>query len=133
MALSLCVLLIVIAVRKNKKAVKVTSNAVKAMPENVQHTVQLTVAYGKHSHTQRYDIFELLPIGRGSSGVLLDVKDAGASRQHCDLFYRGSVLLLRDHSQSGTYVNGNLVHNDEVSIHDGDKIRISQHTIDVAM
>lgn len=133
MALALCILFVTIAVRRNRKIAQIASKPIKDLPENVQHTVRLTIVYGKRSNTQQYIIPDLLPIGRESSGVLLDAKDTGASRQHCDLFYRGSILLLRDHSQSGTFVNGKLVHNDEVLIHNGDKICISQHTIDVAM
>lgn len=133
LSLALCILLIVVAVRRNRNATHTAANPSRALSDNIQCAVQLNIVYGNHSRTQHCVISGLLPMGRESSGVLLDAKDTGASRQHCDLFYHGSILMLRDHSQSGTYVNGNLVHNDEVAIHNGDSIRISQHTIDIAM
>ena len=68
-------------------------------------------------------------IGRSNSAIRLDPRDTSVSNSHFDLYYRGAVLMLRDHSSNGTYVNGRLIHKSECRIHPGDKIRIGGHVL----
>lgn len=70
-------------------------------------------------------------IGRTKSAIRLDPGDTSISHSHFDLYYRGAVLMLRDHSSNGTYVNGTLIHKSECRIHPGDKIRIGSHVLTI--
>ncbi len=68
-------------------------------------------------------------IGHGGCTIPLDNRDVTASHAHCELYYRGAVLMLRDHSTNGTYVNGRLVHNAECRIYSGTQLGVGQHQI----
>jgi peptidoglycan hydrolase-like protein with peptidoglycan-binding domain len=71
-----------------------------------------------------------LAIGRGENcQITLHPSDTAASHSHCDLYYRGAVLMLRDHSSNGTYVNGRMIHKSECRIHSGDHITIGSHLL----
>lgn len=69
-------------------------------------------------------------IGRGGgNNIVLNAGDVSASNAHCDLYYRGAVLMLRDHSSNGTYVNGRLIHKSECRLNSGDQIAIGAHLL----
>lgn len=71
-----------------------------------------------------------LTIGRGADcGIVLSGEDMSASHLHCELYYRGAVLMLRDRSSNGTYVNGRLLHKSECRINSGDQITVGAHVL----
>lgn len=71
-----------------------------------------------------------LTIGRDADcGVAIDAEDMSVSHSHCDLYYRGAVLMLRDHSVNGTYVNGRLLHKSECRVNSGDQITVGSHVL----
>lgn len=71
-----------------------------------------------------------ITIGRGNgNSIVLHPSDTAVSNSHCDLFYRGAVLMLRDHSSNGTYVNGRMIHKSECRLNTGDKITIGAHLL----
>ena len=71
-----------------------------------------------------------LRIGRTERTLPLD-NDSDISRQHCQMSFRGNVLILRDYSTNGTEVNGQVYHNCECVIHSGDTIKIGRHELTV--
>jgi pSer/pThr/pTyr-binding forkhead associated (FHA) protein len=65
-------------------------------------------------------------IGRGEEcDIILD--GLTVSRVHCEIVCCGTVFLLRDTSRNGTFVNGERVH--QVQLSDGDQIRIGQNIL----
>ena len=72
----------------------------------------------------------VLSIGRsGSCQLVLDPRDILASNRHCELYYRGEVLMLRDSSSNGTTVNGRLIHKSECRLNSGDRLGIGAHSL----
>jgi hypothetical protein len=57
---------------------------------------------------------------------------AGVSRRHCTLVRNGSELLLVDHSQFGTFVNGERV-SERVRVHAGDRIRLGEPGVELSL
>lgn len=71
-----------------------------------------------------------ITIGRSDvCGITLDPGDVAVSHSHCDLYYRGAVLMLRDHSFNGTYVNDCLIHKSECRLNSGDRLTIGSHVL----
>lgn len=71
-----------------------------------------------------------ISIGRGGGNqILLNAADTAASNSHCDLYYRGAVLMIRDHSSNGTTVNGRELHKSECRLNAGDRIGIGSHVL----
>jgi hypothetical protein len=57
---------------------------------------------------------------------------AGVSRRHCTLVRNGAELLVVDHSQYGTFVNGERVA-ERVRVHAGDRIRLGEPGVELAL
>ena len=57
---------------------------------------------------------------------------AGVSRRHCTLVRNGGELLLVDHSQFGTFVNGERV-SERVRVHAGDRIRLGEPGVELSL
>jgi pSer/pThr/pTyr-binding forkhead associated (FHA) protein len=57
---------------------------------------------------------------------------AGVSRRHCTFVRDGDELVLIDHSHFGTVVNGERV-SERVRIHAGDKVRLGEPGIELAL
>ena len=72
-----------------------------------------------------------LRIGRSENTLPLDPNDSDISRMHCQLYFRGDALILRDYSTNGTYLNNTLTHNCEAVVRDRDTIRLGNHVITV--
>lgn len=71
-----------------------------------------------------------LVIGRGGDcGIVLNGADTSASHRHCELYYRGAVLMLRDVSSNGTQVNGRWINGAECRVNPGDQITIGAHLL----
>jgi hypothetical protein len=57
---------------------------------------------------------------------------AGVSRRHCTFVREGGELLLVDHSQHGTFVNGERVA-ERVRVHAGDRVRLGEPGVELAL
>lgn len=57
---------------------------------------------------------------------------AGVSRRHCTLVRNGAELLVVDHSQYGTFVNGERV-SERVRVHAGDRIRLGEPGVELSL
>ncbi|MCD7844868.1 MAG: FHA domain-containing protein [Oscillospiraceae bacterium] len=68
-------------------------------------------------------------IGHGGCSIPLDNRDGTVSHSHCELYYRGAILMLRDHSTNGTFVNGRLVHNAECRVYSGTQLTVGRHEL----
>jgi hypothetical protein len=76
-----------------------------------------------------------LIIGRApaaSPSIELPEGLAGVSRRHCTLVRNGGELLLVDHSQFGTFVNGERV-SERVRLHAGDRIRLGEPGVELSL
>ena len=91
--------------------------------------LDLQIYYGGRVQNVRCQCDPGITIGRQNCNVLLDPRDTAVSAQHCSLYYRGAVLMLRDHSTNGTRVNGHLVHRSQCRVNPGDCITVSAHQI----
>lgn len=70
-----------------------------------------------------------LEIGRGAADIQLDASDRGVDRKHCVLFFKGAILMLRDESGKGTYVNDTVFRKCTTPVQSGDHIVIGSHHI----
>ena len=76
-----------------------------------------------------------LVIGRSPGGprtLALPEGLAGVSRRHCTLSQEGEQLILIDHSNFGTYVNGERVA-ERVSLRAGDRMRLGDPGVELAL
>ena len=77
-----------------------------------------------------------LVVGRGPSDssryITLPDGLAGVSRRHCTFVHDGDELVLLDHSNFGTYVNGERVQ-ERVRIHAGDRVRLGEPGVELAL
>jgi hypothetical protein len=76
-----------------------------------------------------------LVIGRSPSGprmLALSEGLAGISRRHCTLLPEGDQLILIDHSNFGTFVNGERVA-ERVSLRAGDRVRLGDPGVELAL
>ncbi len=67
-----------------------------------------------------------LVVGLGAGDgrrIALNVPAAGISRSHCTLLRRDGIVIVRDHSRYGTFVNGERV-DGEVTLEAGDRLRV---------
>lgn len=74
----------------------------------------------------------LIRIGRGVAGqydIMVAPDDTRVSREHARCFLEMGQWLLEDCSRNGTLVNGEILHNQRVVLHAGDRIQIG-HTFD---
>ncbi len=93
--------------------------------------VELEISYRGSTRMAAVSLDKPLRIGRSEGTLPLDESDSDISRRHCQLYFRGDALLLRDYSTNGTKVNGQPYHNCECVIHDGDSIQLGSHEIRV--
>jgi hypothetical protein len=76
-----------------------------------------------------------LVVGRApGSAQALSLPDglAGVSRRHCTFVRDGNELVLIDHSNYGTFVNGERV-SERVRIHVGDKVRLGEPGVELSL
>ncbi|MBQ8088944.1 MAG: FHA domain-containing protein [Clostridia bacterium] len=93
--------------------------------------LQFEITY--HGHTEQYSrpIGNTIKIGRNVGSFPLNMDDRGISRKHCEIFYQGRELMLRDYSANGTIVDGKQISNTSCVLHKGSTIRISEHLIKI--
>lgn len=91
------------------------------------HTIHFQINYRGNIRNEQRHCNPSLSIGRSCGDLPLDASDGMVSRSHCDLYYKGAVLMLVDHSSNGTLVNGNPIHNCECRINSGDTLIIGSH------
>ena len=76
-----------------------------------------------------------LVVGRalgGAQALSLPEGLAGVSRRHCTFIRDGNEVVLIDHSNYGTYVNGERV-SERVRIRAGDKVRLGEPGIELSL
>ena len=93
--------------------------------------LSLQIEYLGNVRNERLDCSDGLVIGRGSGTLQLDKNDFQVSRSHCELHFKGAVLMLRDHSTNGTTRNGTLIHNSECRVNSGDTLGVGAHSISI--
>lgn len=96
---------------------------------DTERWLDMQICYNGRVQNVRCRFAPDITIGRQNCNVLLDAHDTAISAQHCTLYYRGAVLMLRDHSTNGTRVNGHLVHRSQCRVNPGDCITVSAHQI----
>lgn len=95
------------------------------------HTLNFQISYQGRIRNEQILCNPSVTIGRGYGNLPLDVSDGCVSHSHCDLYYKGAVLMLTDHSSNGTCVNGSIIHNCECRINSGDHLVIGSHNINL--
>lgn len=98
------------------------------LPEK-QKIIQLQIDYQGNSWNVEKDVSRAITIGRGDVDIRLDPSDCGVDFQHCVLFFKGAMLMLRDESDMGTYVNDSLFHKSTTPVQSGDGIVIGSHRV----
>ena len=67
-----------------------------------------------------------ITIGRSPQNtIVVDSSYSTVSSNHATITDNGGVLTLQDHSTNGTYINGQHIHNQSVTIRQGDKITLA--------
>lgn len=94
-----------------------------------KNMVHFSVSYKGKTQQAEVDISSVLKIGRGIGKFPLDLSDLNVSRDHCEIYYKGGQLMLKDHSSNGTTVNGKPLNNAECKLSSGDIIGIGDHII----
>lgn len=103
-----------------------------APPKRRKHRpVTFEITYEGRTQTVKLPVDPILKIGRSSEAFPIDPADTEVSRAHCELFYRGRDLMLRDYSTFGTRVNGETVSNTQRKLKPGDVIGVGGHEIRV--
>ncbi len=77
----------------------------------------------------------VLVVGRApgsSQAITLPDGLAGVSRRHCTFVRDGDELVLVDHSNYGTFVNGERV-SERVRIHVGDRVRVGEPGVELSL
>lgn len=116
---------------QKKQSIKVgksRKNMPPPLPEK-QKMLRLQIDYQGKTWNVEKDASQPLAIGRGAADIQLDESDRGVSRKHCVLFFNGAILMLRDESGNGTYVNGSVFHKCATPVQSGDSIVIGSHHI----
>ena len=98
--------------------------------------ITLRIDYNGTSTDKAYELSEGMPlvIGRGTEADIRTNKDdMRISRKHGTFSYRNGGVYYRDTSKAGTMIDGQMIHEDEVEIHSGATIHISNHVIKIQM
>ncbi len=117
--------------RQSTGAAKVDRNR-KVMPPPLpekRRIIRIQIDYQDKTWNLEKDAFGPLTIGRGTVDIRLDSADQGVERKHCVLFFKGAILMLRDESDHGTYVNDTVFRKCTTPLQSGDHIVIGSHHI----
>ena len=93
--------------------------------------IQFVIEYQGKKRNYNCDIDHTLKIGREVGDFPIDVNDHSISRKHCEIYYSGKNLMIRDYSSTGTFVNGKNCSKGEYVLHSNDTIKIGAHTITI--
>lgn len=93
-------------------------------------SISIMIEYQENKTTKEYMVGGSLSIGRQGT-VELSGTDGGVSRQHCELYFAGDTLMIKDHSKQGTSLNGELFANEERPVQSGDQLTISNHILTI--
>lgn len=96
-----------------------------------KNAISFQISYEGQMRNESIPCRTAITIGRENTQLLLDSQDGSVSRNHCELAFRGSVLILTDHSSNGTGVNGKRIHNSDCRILSGDELTVGNHKIRV--
>ncbi len=89
------------------------------------------IEYAVKSDAVQEDLVKVdTSVGRGEGCGVQMLHDPEISRGHCSIQRQNdkSYVLIDENSRNGTYVNGARVVNEELLLHDGDRIAIGQTT-----
>ena len=106
--------------RKDKDAAKGTTGA-----------IQFVIEYNGKKKDYRCNIDHTLKIGRNVGNFPIDTGDRTLSGKHCEIYYSGKTLMIRDYSTNGTFVNNKNCSKGEYPLHSGDTIKIGNHIITI--
>ena len=98
---------------------------------NTDQLIDIQIYYGSEIKSEQHNYNQKLTIGRGNCDIVLNQNDRTVSNNHCDIYLRGSFLVLQDHSRNGTLINGKRVHNSECRISSGDRLTVGKHEITI--
>lgn len=93
--------------------------------------VDLSISFDGEKKRRSIPIDHPITIGRRNADIQLDLRDKRISRIHGRLEKRGDQIVYFDTSANGTNINEIFVHKNEYPIHDGDRLQISKHTIQI--
>ena len=96
---------------------------------NTGQLLEVRIQYRDRVQVMQCDYSQVITIGRGSCSIHLSNSDRSVSSSHCDIYLRGALLMLRDHSKNGTYLNGKILHNAECRLNSGDQLMIGRHKL----
>ena len=94
-----------------------------------QKIVRIQIDYQGRTWNLEKDASQPITIGREFADVQLDASDQRVSRKHCVLYFKGAILMLRDESRNGTYVNNTPFRKCTTPVQSGDCIVIGLHQI----
>ena len=89
--------------------------------------IELEISYRGAEQTVPVTMDRPLRIGRAENTLPLNANDTDISRRHCQMYFRGKTLILRDYSSNGTQVDGESYHNCECVVRDGATVQIGNH------
>lgn len=93
--------------------------------------IQFVIEYKGKKKEYRCNIDHTLKIGRNVGDFPIDTSDRTLSGKHCEIYYSGKTLMIRDYSTNGTYVNNKNCSKGEYALHSGDTIKIGDHVITI--
>jgi len=91
--------------------------------------IQIQIDYQGKTWNLEKDASDPLTIGRGTADIRLNSADRDVELKHCVLFFKGAILMLRDESDHGTYVNDSVFRKCTTPVQSGDHIVIGSHHI----
>ncbi len=105
-------------------AMTVGNNVAAARP------VSIEIRYNNAVRTEMVNISGRCAVGRQNTQVKLDPMDRSVSRLHCELYFVGNHLMVKDQSRLGTMVNGMPMPSmGEQQLNSGDMLLIGHHTL----
>jgi|GEM_PF-3135053 len=93
--------------------------------------ISFVIEYNGKKTEYRCDIDHTLKIGRNIGDFPIDTDDLALSGKHCEIYYSGKTLMIRDYSTNGTFVNNKPCNSGEYALHSGDTIKIGNHTLTI--
>lgn len=93
--------------------------------------IEFIISYDGNEKSYIGSIDHTLKIGRNIGNFPLDLSDRKISKKHCEIYYSGKMLMIRDYSSNGTFVNGKPCNHGEYVLHNNDVITIGDHRITI--
>lgn len=113
-----------------KAGLEAPSKPLKKAPS--KKTLHFEITYQGNTIKHDQAIEDMLKIGRDVGNFPINSEDTEISRRHCELYYHGKNLMLRDYSRYGTGHDGKIINNRQCQLKNGDVFTIGQHSIKVS-